>query len=633
MRVAALVALWSSACVEVVYRDPEQLGDVDIAVTTTVIPEDATCTHIVATRLSDFQTSEYRGLLAGAEFKGFKGDNRITATAYPLPCEEEPEVVPWVADPANVTLAGGTNFIKLTFKSNAKIVIEPEFEIESTLSIHDETRILPGRSGEDISAPNFAVDGYKVTQLSLPPSGGGPASETTLFSIEGLTSFASFPRGLAVTSGGLFIVQSGLPAQAFEVYNAAGNLLESWPLVSPPGFIQWGDYSDGHGDYTDGLEQIDDTHFVRTGFRFEPLCDVSGCIQSGLDIMERQVQPGGSSNMVVVQQVIMPESIGFHSPLGVTPLGSNFAVSILPGDETIVPRLMVVAPDGTIVAGPVDSGILEGLLVAADGRLIGGDYGGLVAYDTDLTPRPAESASLQYNAGISLPSRFAWDRNTDTYLAITNTPHVLIRRADPSFTSGADTAIDLSSYSINGRLSFDVRSDTNQALVSAGMPVFDPDQPEIVPYNIATGFQDPSIFLQGWPTPALVRSIAFIESTQQLATTGQQFGNPAMRSVVFVHQLDGSLAYTFDVAPIGFPVVGSVSYDPNTDELNLVGTDELGLQRILVTDINGNPRRSYRTDAIGFVTDLAPISSGPNAGEVGLLGGDPTLFARAAPLR
>src|SRR5438132_6054987 len=68
----------------------------DVTVAATVIPSDGQCAHIVITRLADFQSSEYRGLLAGATFKAPLGEDRVTATAYPPPCGTEPGFPPWV---------------------------------------------------------------------------------------------------------------------------------------------------------------------------------------------------------------------------------------------------------------------------------------------------------------------------------------------------------------------------------------------------------------------------------------------------------------------------------------------------------------------------------------------------------
>src|SRR5882672_3599392 len=63
-----------------------------------VIPNDAQCTHITATRLADFHVSTYQGPLAGGSFKVGSGETRVTATAFPPPCSQEPVDPPWIAD-------------------------------------------------------------------------------------------------------------------------------------------------------------------------------------------------------------------------------------------------------------------------------------------------------------------------------------------------------------------------------------------------------------------------------------------------------------------------------------------------------------------------------------------------------
>jgi hypothetical protein len=47
-----------------------------------------------------------------------------------------------------------------------------------------------------------------------------------------------------------------------------------------------------------------------------------------------------------------------------------------------------------------------------------------------------------------------------------------------------------------------------------------------------------------------------------------------------------------------------------------------------VTDRAGTPRRSFRTDALFNLADVAPISSGPFAGDIGAVMGQPSFFAR-----
>ena len=58
--------------------------------------------------------------------------------------------------------------------------------------------------------------------------------------------------------------------------------------------------------------------------------------------------------------------------------------------------------------------------------------------------------------------------------------------------------------------------------------------------------------------------------------------------------------------------------------------DATGKTRILTTDRAFAPKRSYRTDALPDVADLAPITSGPFTGDYGVVQGQPSWFARIA---
>src|SRR5262245_9489147 len=112
--VLACAVLAFGACSETTHL-PTAARTAEVTVTTTTaIPTDGQCTHIVATRLADFQVSEYKGLLAGAKLKALPGENRITATAYAQPCANEPASPAWVADEQIVTLVDGANTVNLS---------------------------------------------------------------------------------------------------------------------------------------------------------------------------------------------------------------------------------------------------------------------------------------------------------------------------------------------------------------------------------------------------------------------------------------------------------------------------------------------------------------------------------------
>src|SRR5262245_18734066 len=126
--VSTLLAATLCACATTEGGDD---GALDLAVatitTTTTPPADGQCTHIVATRVSDFQVSEYKGPLSGATMTVRSGEHRIVATAYSQPCNAEPMVAPWVAAQKVVTFGGGANQLGLEFRKNALAEIIAQF--------------------------------------------------------------------------------------------------------------------------------------------------------------------------------------------------------------------------------------------------------------------------------------------------------------------------------------------------------------------------------------------------------------------------------------------------------------------------------------------------------------------------
>jgi hypothetical protein len=74
----------------------------------------------------------------------------------------------------------------------------------------------------------------------------------------------------------------------------------------------------------------------------------------------------------------------------------------------------------------------------------------------------------------------------------------------------------------------------------------------------------------------------------------------------------------------------SASYLPASDELLLIASDLSGTVRLLLTDRNGNPHRSFRTDSVFGISDVAAITSGPFAGDIAAVISEPSTFLRIA---
>jgi hypothetical protein len=600
--------------------------------TTTVIPPDGQCTHIIATRLSDFTVSEYKGVLAGATLQALTGDHRVTATAYPQPCSSEPATAPWIINPLVVTFATGNNTLPLEFKRNVPVAISPVFDQDpSPMIIRPGTQVRTGRNGEDATGPNFSLDGWELRQIPLPPAKG---AETLVFSLFG-KGVPYTPRGVARMPDGSFVFQLSEPTSPLYAFTAMGTANGTWPITYAAGLIQW--------DATDGIEAIDATHLVRTGWSNTPLnCDAMGnnCTQSGLDILTRTINMDGTSTLQVQSQVILKAlpmaPINAEYPVGVAALpGGKVAVTTLPNAGGS--RLIILDPTtGNVVAGPTAiAGDVEGLFDDGTGRIIALDYtGNLTTYnDTTAAVRAGETASFPIGAGFSVPLSLTWrSAGTGSYIALSSNKDLDF--ATPAFDMVTPTGIDLSL--IQQGASIDYRPDTDELVIGDRIPFTD----------AMTGIRSPSVYFYGLTSKALTRTVrlatglalplrlmtvAYVPATQQLFTHFRRPGNAKdvqVDAVVYVHNLDGSLATKFDLSPLGIVHIQSINYRASSDELFLQADDISKTTRILVTDRMGTPHRSYRVDAFPDVIDMTPIASGPFAGDFGAIANQPSSFAR-----
>ncbi len=592
--------------------DPTDRVEVAIS-TTATIPPDGQCTHIVATRLADFQVSEYKGPLAGAVLAARKGDNRVTATAYAPPCSAEPAPPPWKADDQIVTFAAGQNTLRLAFHPSVSVGIDPTFDQDGALLVREDTRVRTGRNGEDAAGPNYSLDGWEVKAISVPgASPPGLPGESTLFSTQGKGNLPYTPRGLAVTPAGEFVFQLAEVDAPLRVFSGAGDFLASWPVVAPAGMIHW--------DNTDGIDSVDATHLVRTGWLNTAIgCDAAGahCVQAGLDLLERKTAADGSTYVEVVRQIPLPErpdlQLNREYPVGVTALsGGRFAVTTLPGEGN---RLLVLDASGTFLGAVDVAGAgAEGLFVAADGRLGVLDYDGhLSMYDpAGLSPVPLAQASFSEGVDFSLPTALAWSDTAGQFVALSGTRVVL---ATPTFGALTALAIDLSAFvSPSG---MDVKPDSNQIAVIDRIPPVDATtgtrQPVAALFDLASGARTGQVVLAGVPLPVRPRSLAYLTSRAQFVTHYRRPGgvaDAALDAVAFLHHQDGSLAGTIDLTPFGFVRIDAVNYLRASDELLFLAVDATRVSRLVVCDASGHPRRSYRADALAGVVDFAQGSAG-----------------------
>ncbi|HEX6837242.1 MAG TPA: hypothetical protein VF334_11750 [Polyangia bacterium] len=595
----------------------------DVIVTATAIPSDGQCAHIVFTRLADFHTAEYRGLLAGATLQAPLGEDRVTATAYPQPCNMDPgSAAPWTADAQTITLASGANSVSLSFHKSAGVTIDPNFDDTKPLVVRAGSQVRTSRNGEDTAGPSYALDGWEVKQLTLPPAVVG---ETVLFSLEG-KGVPYTPRGMAHTPDGNFEFQLAEPLSPLYVFNAVGAPVAQWAVSYPAGTTLWSN--------TDGLEAIDASHFVRTGWSNRPFgCDASGahCKQSGLDILTKKTAADGSSYVEVTQQIFLPElpteALNSEYPVGVTPVGARFAVTVLPDAGT---NLVLLDADGTVAAGPVvmpSASDIEGLFDDGAGRLVGVDYtGNLTEYnDTDLSKR-METGNLGEGVSFGPPSRLAWRSAGAGSLIAYNGTRLTYAAAD--FSSVTDVGLDLSAFALVGALEY--RADTDELLLIDRYPS---GLPSVVSFSLATKLQTSSVTLQpGLAYPLRPVALTYIPSTHQFVAAYRRSSgaDATLDAVAFVHNADGSLAGKFDLATLGMKSISSVRYDATNDQLVFLVADAGGVTRLVTTDRSFVPKRSYRTDALPDLADVTPMATGPFAGDWGAVQNQPSYYARVA---
>src|SRR5262249_47254436 len=158
---------------------------------------------------------------------------------------------------------------------------------------------------------------------------------------------------MATLPDGRFVFQVAEMDAPLHVFDAAGNHVDTWTQAPlPAGMFAWSN--------TDGLDAIDATHLVRTGFSNVGVnCDASGnCTFSGIDILT--VEPAGAGFRVqVTQQFPLPQPAGSEYAVGVTAVANGYVVATLPDGGT---RLTLIGFDGSVIAqAPIVPGDIEGL--------------------------------------------------------------------------------------------------------------------------------------------------------------------------------------------------------------------------------------------------------------------------------
>ena len=156
----------------------------------------------------------------------------------------------------------------------------------------------------------------------------------------------------------------------------------------------------------------------------------------------------------------------------------------------------------------------------------------------------------------------------------------------------------------------------------------------MVAYNLTTKAQTTTTTLQtGLAVRLRPLGVAYVPSTHQLVAHYRRTGgaDATLDAVAFVHNADGTLATTFDLAQWGFTRISSVRYDSARDQLVFLVVDTGGVTRVVTTNRSFSPHRSLSPpDALPGLSDLTPMSSGPFAGDYAVTQGQPS-YSPASP--
>jgi hypothetical protein len=602
--VATCVLLTLGACAT---GEGEDVIDLAVATvtTTTTPPADGQCAHIVATRMSDFQVSEYKGPPTGAALTVRTGEHRVTATAYATPCASEPVIAPWVATQQMVSFSAGSNSLALSFKRNALAEIVAEFVEDDTLpmALRPGTRIATGRNGEDSTGPDWSLNGWLVSQLALPPAA---PSETVRLSMQG-KGLPYTPRGMARLPSGNFVFQVGETFEPVWETDGAGNLVGARQ-------VRYTGTRLPH-DFADGLEAIDEDRLVGTVW--------FNAGQSGFETLTRRVELDGTVWFEVTDQVLFAEPLASSFVVSVAPVGSAFVVVALPPASS---QLHLVDAAGTVLgSGPEIAGSFEGI-VDDGARLLAVDYSGRVqAFERTppFAPRAGETLTYPIGAGLSTPSLLAWRSQPGQEGYVVFTQSGRLAQANADFTSVADIAVDPAELVGVGGLDYLAGADEIAILRRTATA-------RVRFFHAGDGtFSHDLVLAPGAPGSLRGRGLAF--AGDQIVTHYRRPNavvDASLDAMVFLHDFGGNLVGAFDLAPYGFTRVAMVNYLPATDELLVTAVDVGGITRLVATSRAGEPRRSYRIDPFPALTDLAPITSGAFVGVLGAVSAQPSELVR-----
>jgi hypothetical protein len=434
------------------------------------------------------------------------------------------------------------------------------------------------------------VDGWDVrlVRLSHGHSPKAPLDEVSLHFSTADLDLPDSPRAIAwVDSQRAFVFQASYPDHIVYT-NEDGELLSRHDVTYPAGVAP--------PTWTDGMAYIPlgapfyPDHLVRPGWS-----DSEGATVEILDL---------DGNVVDV--ITPPDPIRWEYIVGIAYRDERILLTtILDGLGLSFP-LYVFDPVTLLIEDTLPSGgLIEGLAPLPDGRVAAGDYRGTISvFDHEIAPT-GYIVDFAIPPGVSNPNRLAWNAAGEEYLIFGADNEIT---GVPTDLSSRRTALPLPGA--GGYGPFDYLPDLHR------IGFVYRESPSVLRwFDLASGTELPEA-LDLYPiASSWIRDVTYIPSTHQLAV---RFGRRENLARLHIVNLDGSLARVVDLAAtLGVTSPGAVNYLDGDllavrvdNDLSI--TDLYGMQRALVQDLGF------------FPGDVTRITSGPNAGALAAVAGQPS---------
>lgn len=306
--------------------------------------------------------------------------------------------------------------------------------------------------------------------------------------------------------------------------------------------------------------------------------------------------------------------------------------------------LWILDFSGNVISGPLQTGadgMGEGIVRLDDGRIVATSYPqSLLVFDKNLNREPQSDQHHVIGANLNVASGIAWDSDANRLL-VTHDTSLNLNAGVSGLSTTLDAATSIVSLTPFGfaRQTAYVAADDLIAVLRFGVP----NDRAILLFNTngtAHGqiSLSPTSLGQNLGQPL---SLAYLPGTDEFVVgfTGTPATQTTERLRLWVISRSGTLVRTIDLAATGTAAVSGVEYfeDAQSGDGRLLLIGSFG--RLIITDLNGNSRRSDGTlfgelnvrVKFGLITrnDVAAITSGPLAGAFAIVdanGGEVVIF-------